>query len=300
MKALWVVVLTWNGYADTRALLSSLARCRSPEGWAVVPLVVDNASSDGTPEKLGAEFPQVRLRVNAANLRFAGGNNVGLREALAQGADAVALLNNDTEADPELWARLVQAIEERADLTAAAPLIYYQRPPDRIWYAGGRLVPALGLAAHRGLRSKDRGRYRRLERTGYLTGCCLVASRAVWEKVGLLDEGYPLYAEDADWSLRARHAGVELLFVPTARLWHRVSASSGGQSPLKIYLRARANLRLFSRQTRGVGRLSWWPAFLLQQVALGAVYLWGGRPRLAGALGRALWDHARGRPVVVG
>jgi GT2 family glycosyltransferase len=261
-------------------------------------LVVDNASSDGTPEKLATEFPGVRLRRNAENLRYAGGNNVGLREALGAGAEAVVLLNNDTEADPELWVRLLQALDEHGKPAAACPIIYFDRPPDLVWYAGGRLAPALGWASHRGTRRRDRGRYRRVERTGYLTGCCLLAPRAVWERVGLLDDGYHFYAEDADWCLRARRAGVDLLFVPTARLWHRVSASLGGaRSPRKAYQKARANLRFFSKHARGAARWTWWPAYAAQQSVLGVLALLRGEPTLAGALVRAFADHARGRPV---
>jgi GT2 family glycosyltransferase len=235
------------------------------------------------------------LTANAENLRFAGGCNVGLREALGAGAEAVALLNNDTEAAPDLWVELVSALEGRAR-AAAAPLIFYAEPADLVWYAGGRLVPALAWASHRGLRRRDGRRYRRVERTGYLTGCCLLAPRAVWEEVGLLDESYYLYAEDADWCLRARRRGVELRFVPRARLWHRVSSSSGGaRSPWKAYQRARANLLLFSRHARGLGRLTWWPCFAAQQAALGALALLRGEAKVAAALARALADHAAGR-----
>ena len=77
----------------------------------------------------------------------------------------------------------------------------------------------------------------------------------MWEKVGLLDDGFFIYAEDADWSLRARAAGFRLLFVPTARLWHKVSASTGAASPWKIYQRVRANARC-SRAMRAGGGAS--------------------------------------------
>ncbi|MBI5709580.1 MAG: glycosyltransferase family 2 protein [Candidatus Eisenbacteria bacterium] len=295
MKTLAVVVLNWNGLEDTRALLSSLERCRAPQGWGVRVMVVDNGSTDGSAETLSREFPAIELVALRENRRFAGGNNEGLRRALVAGADAVMLLNNDTEADPALLERLLLALEEDPAAGAAAPLILYQDPLDVIWYAGGRCVPWLGLAAHRGLRRYDRGQYRRVEATGYLTGCCLVATRAAWEKVGLLDEGYFIYAEDADWSLRARAAGFRLLFVPTARLWHKVSASSGAQSPWKIYQRLRANLRLFARHARGPARLTWLPAFLAQQVALAVWLLARGRAAAAAAVPLSLVDALLGR-----
>lgn len=295
MNTLAAVVLNWNGLADTRALLPTLERCRVPGGWRVRVLVVDNGSSDGSAGTIARESAAVEVVALPENRRFAGGCNAGLERALAGGADAVMLLNNDTEAEPGLFEHLLLALEQDPAAGAAAPLICFRKPLDVIWYAGGRCVPALGLAAHRGLRQRDRGQYRAVEPTGYLTGCCLLATRAAWERVGPLDERYFIYAEDADWCLRARAAGFRLLFVPTARLWHKVSASSGAASPWKIYQRLRANLALFPRHARGVGRLTWLPCFLAQQAALAAWLLLRGHAAAAAAVPRALWDAMTGR-----
>jgi GT2 family glycosyltransferase len=297
VKRLEIVVLNWNGLEDTRALLKSLRACRAPEGWSNAALVVDNGSSDGSVTALELEFPEVSVLALPENRRFAGGNNAGLKDALERGADAVMLLNNDTEADPGLCERLLLALEQDPSAGAAAPLIYFAPPSQEIWYAGGRCVPEFGVTAHRGLRTRDDGRFRSVERTGYLTGCCLLATRAAWERVGPLDERYYIYAEDADWCLRARAAGFKLLFVPTARLWHKVSSTTGAASYFKIYQRSRANLTLFSRHARGLGRLTWGPAYAVQQAALAAWLLASGKFEAARAVPQAIWDSARGRPA---
>jgi GT2 family glycosyltransferase len=297
VKPLWIVVLNWNGLADTRALLPTLAACRAPEGWAVTVLVVDNGSTDGSVDALRREFPDIRLLPLGENRRFAGGNNPGIRLALDEGARAVMLLNNDTRADPGLLEHLVRALDQDPNAGAAAPLIYFGAPSRVIWYAGGRCVPALGLTAHRGLRARDDGHYRAVEETGYLTGCCLLAHREVWERVGVLDEGYFIYAEDADWSLRVRAAGWRLLFVPTARLWHEVSASAGAASPFKIYHRLRANAHLCARHARGIGRVTWPVAFVLQQIVLMGWLLLRGKMKAALAVPKALADAVSGRPA---
>lgn len=296
MRTLAVIVLSWNGVQLTRETLDSLARCRVPRGWRVRVMVVDNASTDGSPQAIAAEYPWVEVLALPENRRFAGGNNAGLARALEQGADAVMLLNNDVQADPGLHEKLLAALDETPDAGAAAPLIYHAAPTDLIWYAGGRCSPALAHASHRGLRERDRGRYRSVENTGYLTGCCLLATAEAWRKVGLLDERYFIYAEDADWSLRARAAGYRLLFVPTARLWHQVSASSGGAvNAWKVYQRLRANARLFARHARGPALLTWGPAFLAQQAALGVLLLLRGNFAAAAAVPRALADALSGR-----
>ena len=133
MKTITTIVLNWNGLADTRALLPTLERCHMPDGWRHRVMIVDNGSSDGSPAKLPAEFPNVELVALGENRRFAGGNNEGLRRALAEGADAIMLLNNDTEADPGVIERLLLALEQDPGAGAAAPLIYFGAPSDRIW-----------------------------------------------------------------------------------------------------------------------------------------------------------------------
>lgn len=296
MKTLTVVVLAWNGLPLTRETLDSLARCRVPGGWQLRVLLVDNASSDGTPAAIAAEYPWVELLALPENRRFAGGNNAGLERALAAGADSVMLLNNDVQAEAGLLEHLLAALADRPDAGAAAPLIYHAAPTDVIWYAGGRCDLALAHTSHRGIRERDRGQYRAVEETGYLTGCCLLATAEAWRSVGPLDDGYFIYAEDADWSLRARAAGYALLFVPGARLWHQVSASSGGAANAwKIYHRLRANVRLFSRHARGVARASWPPALLAQQAALWTLLVARGNFTAAAAVPRALLDAVSGR-----
>ena len=296
MKSLVVVVLSWNGRDLTRDTLASLAACRMPADWQLRTLVVDNASADGSPQMVRDEFPAVELLALAENRRFAGGNNAGVARALETGADAVMLLNNDVLADPAMLEKLLAALAEDPGAGAAAPLIYFSPPTDRIWYAGGRCVPGLAHSSHRGIRQRDRGQYRSLEETGYLTGCCLLATAEAWRMVGVLDERYYIYAEDADWSLRARAAGFRLLFVPTARLWHRVSASSGGaMNPWKVYQRLRANVMLWSRHTRGLARLTWLPAMLAQQLAYAVLLLARGHGAAAASVPRALLDALAGK-----
>jgi GT2 family glycosyltransferase len=295
-RSLAVVVLSWNGVALTLDTLRSLATCRLPGGWSLRTLVVDNGSTDGSPARVQEAFPDVELLALPENRRFAGGNNAGLRRALDAGADAVMLLNTDVVADPKMIEKLLAALDERPDAGAAAPLIYHAPPSDRIWYGGGRCRPWLAHSSHRGLRARDRGQYRSIEETGYLTGCCLLATAEAWKKVGLLDERYFIYAEDADWCLRARAVGFRLLFVPTARLWHRVSASSGGaMNPWKVYQRLRANVTLWARHAHGVARLTWLPALLLQQAVLTAWLLARGQAGAALAVPRALADAAAKR-----
>src|SRR4029077_5893590 len=151
VRTLAVVVLSWNGAALTRDTLRSLGACRVPEDWRLHVLVVDNASTDGSPQMVRDEFPDAELMALSENRRFAGGNNAGLKRALAAGADAAMLLNNDVVADPWMIEKLLGALAEHAGAGAAAPLIYFAPPTDRIWYGGGRCRPWLAHSSHRAI-----------------------------------------------------------------------------------------------------------------------------------------------------
>src|SRR5262249_46425045 len=101
--------------------------------------------------------------------------------------------------------------------------------PDRIWFAGQRFLAWLGYSGrHRGEGRQDGPRYRRMRPTGRANGALMAVSKAAIQRIGLLDEDLFAYVEDVDWCLRARAAGFEVLFVPSARAWHRVGASTAG------------------------------------------------------------------------
>src|ERR1700722_11537010 len=101
------VVLNWNGWKDTVACLDALKKCTYPE---LTVLAVDNGSSDDSVDRIRAAHPSITLLETGANLGFAGGNNVGVRHALAQGADYLWLLNNDTEPAPDALSALVAKV----------------------------------------------------------------------------------------------------------------------------------------------------------------------------------------------
>lgn len=240
-----VIVLNWNGLADTRACLQSLLAMTDGRSRLYV---VDNASTDGSAEQLMAEFgARITLIQNPSNLLYAGGNNAGIRRALADGCSHILLLNNDTVVAPDLIAELFNAaaVELRAIL---CPKIYYAARPDVLWYAGGRIALRRARIAHRGIREVDRGQYDRMEPTGWATGCALFAPRELWETVGLLDEEFQLYSEDVDLCLRAQRAGFRVMYVPAARVWHKVSASLGGNLAYGKLRRKWSSLRRLLRK----------------------------------------------------
>lgn len=240
-----IIVLNWNGLSDTRECLQSLFRLSGPPPRIYV---VDNGSTDGSVARLREEFgDRIVLIANPRNLLFAGGNNVGVLRALSDGCTHLLLLNNDTTVDAVLSDVLsrVSAAHEDAIL---CPKIYYADRPDMLWYAGGTVSLRRARVAHRGIRQTDRGQFDRLEETGWATGCALFAPRHVFEAVGLLDESFELYSEDLDYCLRARAAGFRILYVPEAKVWHKVSASIGGNLSREKIVRKWNSLRRLLRK----------------------------------------------------
>ena len=222
-----IVVLTWNGKDLTLACLESLV---SLDYEAATVIVVDNGSTDGTAAAVkNAYAGRVVLIENPRNLGFSRGNNVGIRRALAEGADLVLLLNNDTTVDPALVRRLADVIRSSDDIGIVGPKIYYASPSDRIWFAGGEVLLSRGISRHIGIRQKDTGQYDSIRDVDYITGCALMARREVFETIGYLDPVFPAYYEDADFCMRAKRAGFRIVYVPEGRVWHKISASTGGQ-----------------------------------------------------------------------
>ncbi len=235
---LGVLILNWNGLSDTRACLDSLLPV--PD-WAKV-YVIDNGSIDQSVNCLTAEYSKrINLIATGANLLFAGGNNEGMKVALSDGCDAVLLLNNDTIVDSQMLVSL-RAASVRFPDSLLCPKIFYASDRNKFWYAGG--IWEGGRIAHRGIRQVDSGQFDIEQQTAWGTGCALWIPRKVIDRVGMLDDDFKLYYEDVEFCLRANAAGFPTVYVPSAVLWHKVSASLGGHGTFRKQKRKLASLRL--------------------------------------------------------
>jgi len=238
-----VIVLNWNGLDLTLDCLESLLATTWPN---LDVYLVDNASSDGSVEAVQEKYAgRVKIIVNGTNLGFAGGNNIGIDRALNDGADYVLLLNNDTVVAPGMVGHMADLLVQNPEAGIAGPKIYYHNPPDQIWFAGGEVFLARAIARHIGIREKDTGQYDTLKETDYITGCALIARREVFERIGKLDPVYVAYFEDTDFCMRARRAGYKIYYVPAGKVWHKISASTGGQLGAKKIKRKFRSTRIF-------------------------------------------------------
>jgi GT2 family glycosyltransferase len=253
----WIVVLNWHGRADTLELLDSLA---AADLLDTTVLVVDNGSFDGTLEVVQRRHPTAHCLQTGRNLGYAGGNNVGIRHAMRHGADVIAVMNNDTLVEPSFWPPLVAAAREGH---AVSPDIRYADGSGRSWFYGGTSRPVDGRPRH--LQDDEQPPRSRRAATEILTGCCLVASTRTWRLVGGFDEQLFLIFEDADWSLRARRLGVELLLEPTSRIDHKVSRSLDGPARgIGDYFFCRNGLVFAARWLGMRGLLTFWADCILR------------------------------------
>ncbi len=289
-----VIVLSWNRVADTLDCVASVARQTYPNFKTIV---VDNGSTDGSVAAIRAAFPNTTLLANPTNLGFGEGNNVGLRYALAQGVDHVLLLNNDTVVDPALIDELVKVIESDSRIGATGAKILYQASPGRLWSAGGVINFTEGVARLRGYRQLDRGQFDRVEEVDCVPACAMLICRQALEQVGLFDPVFsPAYLEDSDWCMRARRGGYRIVYVPSAKVWHKVSMSGGGEYNLRErYLIGYNSVQFMRRYATLVGWLKYFVFAVLSLPALYVVRVFQGRGRGVLVKGLGIWDGLRGR-----
>jgi GT2 family glycosyltransferase len=294
----WTIVLNWNRREDSLECLASLAQQALPAGFEPRLLLVDNGSTDGSAEAVGAAFPAVEILKLPENLGYARGINAGLELAMAAGADWTLLVNNDTVAEPGLLSALLAAAAEDSpaagqtassmgqDIGMFAPTIVYHDRPERVWPSAGRRR-RLTLAAIDTTADPPSPEPYDVD---WATGCCLLVRAALWRSVGRMDPGFRVYYEDHDLCLRARAAGWRIQHVPAARIRHKVAQSTGEGSPGQRYLLGRSSLRYYWKHSRGPHRLF----LLVYRLGSLLLTLWRslrqGRPEAGRAYLRGLRD----------
>lgn len=287
------VVVNWNGRDLLGPCLDSL-RAATWEGLSII--VVDNGSTDGSVELVRREYPDVLLVAGRDNLGYATAANAGIERARGAGADYAFLLNNDVEVAPDAVEILIKEalLHERAAFLG--PMIYYHDRPGIIWSAGGAISYWTGDISHIGIREEDRGQYAGTVTVDYVTGCAVLVSLSAVEDIGPMDPAYFMYNEDTDWCVRAAKAGYDVLAVRRARIWHKVSMSSGGGlTPFKVYNRLRSTARFFRLHARAYHWIGIVPATAVRACGFVAREITCGRGSNAAAVLRGVVDSAFGR-----
>lgn len=233
-----VVIPNWNGVRLLELCLSSL---RDQSFRDFETLLVDSGSTDGSLDLVAQSFPEVKTIALGENRGFSGAVNAGIG---ASGTELVALLNNDTEQDPDWLRTLVRAAQDHPEsgLFASKLVDFHDR---RVLDGAGDALRLSGLPYRLGHGERDGGRF---DRPGYVFGACAAAAlyrRDMLDEIGLFDEDFVSYCEDGDLSFRAQLAGYRCFYVPGAVVYHMGSASTGGKrSPTATRLGTRNSFSL--------------------------------------------------------
>lgn len=237
------VVVNHNGKGYVEDAVRSLLGQDAP---GIEVLVVDNGSSDGSDDALERLFGgAVRLIRAGRNLGFGAGNNLAIRQSRGR---HVLLLNSDAVAAPSFAREMVAAAEAdpRVGMVAARVLDFARR--DVIDTTGHLLYPD-GLNRGRGRLDNDRGQYDACRTALFPSGAAALYRRAMLDEIGLFDESFFLYGDDAELGLRGRLAGWTCAFAPRAVAYHHYSRTAGAHSSLKAFYvernRALVLLKLF-------------------------------------------------------
>ena len=218
-----VVLINWNGGEYTIPCIESLLEGKIIP-WKIV--VIDNGSNDGSPELIFDKFPDIHLIRNKKNKGFTVGNNQGINYLLSEGADYIWVLNNDTLVDQNCLDKLLGAARLYPHMACFTGKIYYDKPSDKIWYAGGYRQQLHLSVKHRGEDEIDKGRYNEIEEVEFISGCCMFFPCLSLNNLGGFIDDYFVYSEDNEWCWRAIKSGHKLLYVPDAIIWHLVSATA--------------------------------------------------------------------------
>jgi GT2 family glycosyltransferase len=260
--SVYVLLLNWNNWKDTNECLGSL-KGLDYDNWKVV--VLDNGSTDGSVERIRERFPELEIMELGENLGFAGGINAGIRAALERGTEYVWMLNNDTTVDSKALRTMVEKAETDPRIGAVGSAIYYTSEPGRLQaWGGGYISFWLGRSRHFLDPVPD-------EKIQFLTGASLLLRRQALHSLGLLDEGFFLYWEDADYCFRLRKAGWRLAVAGDSKVWHKGMATVGKKSPLLDFHFNRGAVRFFGKNA-AVPFISVWVGTALRmgkRVAMG-------------------------------
>ncbi|WP_374164780.1 glycosyltransferase family 2 protein [Arcticibacter sp. MXS-1] len=244
MKKASIITVNFNQQQTTEALLESIISTGASYSCEI--LVVDNGSKFNAVPEWQVHYPDVIFIRSEHNLGFAGGNNLGIKEAKGE---YLFFINNDTELTPGLIERMLKTMDERPQIGMLSPKIHYFSEPQLIQYIG--FTPMnfyTGRNRCLGWKEQDSGQYDGPARpTAYIHGAAMMVRRTAIEKAGVMAENFFLYYEELDWCERIRKAGFEIWVDPGGLIFHKESISVGNSSALKEYFMNR-NRILFVRK----------------------------------------------------
>lgn len=202
-------------------------------------IVIDNGSQDNSVNIISNHYPKIKIIENKQNLGFAKGMNVGIKYALENNAKRILLLNNDTEFSKKAFEILLNTNE---DITG--PVLRYIDNGKTIFDLGGYINYWTGRAYHKETTKIPKNLF---SNPDYVSGAVMLVNKEVFKKVGLLDERFFLYYEDADFCIRARNKGFKIKLEQNSVFYHELGLTSGRLSKISLINNLRSNLLFINK-----------------------------------------------------
>jgi GT2 family glycosyltransferase len=248
-----IIILNWNNADDSIECLSSVFNQQYDNYFVIV---VDNGSTDGSKEKIIQAFPNIDILSLETNTGYAVGNNKGISRAIELGAEFIFILNNDTIVSPSCLKELISTAGTNKKMGMLGPKMYCANPTDLLYSRGSYVIWKQAKTIHRGMFQKDgiQSGEENPEQVDFISGCGVLVSKQLIDRIGGLDEEFFLNYEDSEWGIRAKRFGYEVWYIPKAIIWHKVSSTLGIASPANTYYMTRNSLRFFWMNSPGVLR----------------------------------------------
>ena len=242
-----IITINYNGLKDTCELMESI-----PFNNEMEVIVVDNASKEDEASIIAERYPQVKVIRSPRNLGFAGGNNLGIKEAKGK---YILLINNDTYFKEFNIAPLIERLENSDEIGIVCPKLRFAWGCNPIQFAGYTPLSTITVRNQAiGFGEEDNGQYDTAHPTPYAHGAAMLIKREAIDKVGLMPECFFLYYEELDWSMMFTRAGYEIWYDPVCTVYHKESQTTGQNSPLRTYYITRNRLLLVKRNYIGINK----------------------------------------------
>jgi GT2 family glycosyltransferase len=267
------IVLNWNGGREIERCLQSL---QETEGQSPGIIVVDNGSTDGSLTMIEDQFPSIHIIRLPRNAGLACARNEAVRWTMTKDFAYLFFVDDDAFVSPQCLPSLIAAAEASPSIGIVTPRILGAEDKDILWFDGG-LVNIFGDTVHVNMgkhgSSLDMKEDALIEHD-FATGCCMLVRQDVFKAIGLFDEDYFIYSEDADFSFRARNAGYRIVHVPSARAWHQQSADTRRNRGkwFRDYYATRNRLLLIQRRIHGFKWLVFLGYFVVRYLVVAMTY----------------------------
>ncbi len=214
--------------------------------------MVDNASTQDEASIISEKYPHIKVIRSKQNLGFAGGNNLGIKEAKGK---YILLINNDTYFKEFNIDSLIERLESSDKIGIVCPKLRFAWGCNPIQFTGYTPLSTITVRNQAiGFGEDDHGQYDIATPTPYAHGAAMLIKREAIKKVGLMPECFFLYYEEIDWSMMFTRAGYEIWYDPACTVYHKESQTTGQNSPLRTYYITRNRLLLVKRNYKGINK----------------------------------------------